>query len=188
MEDIDKLKTVFKLKEVHRVGPVQNRKESSAEHSWGSMVIADYFLERSNLQKINRERVMELLLYHDLVEIEAGDTDFNDDEAQKSKKEKEKKGFVALSSKLPLLLAERYKKLHEEYENINTIESKFAHAVDKIEPVLHALNYKKDWLEKGYAEELIISKKIKYIEPFPELVEFFKQLIKYLKDNGFFKN
>ncbi len=186
MEDINKIRTIFKLKEVCRVGPVQNRKESSAEHTWSSMVVADYFLEKITSHGINRGKVMELLLYHDLVEIEAGDTDFNDGKALKNKKDRERKGFTALNSKLPLPLAKRYKKLYEEYENRRTIESKFAHAIDKIEPILHGIGYKKEWVKKGYTEELIVNKKRKYIEPFPELMNFFNQLIKYLKDNGFF--
>lgn len=73
MDELQRIRKLYKLKSVYRDSSVGNRKESSAEHSWSCLMLADYFIEKMNL-KIDRIKVYELLMYHDLVEIEAGDT------------------------------------------------------------------------------------------------------------------
>lgn len=69
MEDYKKVLVLYQLKAVYRACDVDDRKESSAEHSWGCMILADYFLSKMKL-KLDRTKVMDILLYHDLVEVE----------------------------------------------------------------------------------------------------------------------
>lgn len=73
METINKLRKFYHLKNVDRDAVVGKRKESSAEHSWSTLILADYFLNIMNDKSLNRLKVYELLLYHDIVEIESGD-------------------------------------------------------------------------------------------------------------------
>ena len=72
IEDILKLKRINKLKFVERRNSVGERKESPAEHSWSCLIIADYFIDKIK-QKLDKLKVYNLLIYHDLVEIESGD-------------------------------------------------------------------------------------------------------------------
>ncbi len=73
IEEINKLKIFNKLKTITRSSSVDNRKESTAEHTWSALVLADFFLTKTNT-KLNRLKVYELLMYHDVAEIYAGDT------------------------------------------------------------------------------------------------------------------
>ena len=73
MDEINKIKKLYELKKIYRSTKVENRFESSAEHSWSCLILADYFINKYHLN-INKQKVFELLLYHDLVEIETGDT------------------------------------------------------------------------------------------------------------------
>jgi putative hydrolases of HD superfamily len=88
MSDIQKLREIYKLKQVYRLNSVGNRKESSAEHTWSCLMLAEFFLEQHS--KLNKSKVFELILFHDLVEIEAGDTQLAPGVSREDKIEKEK--------------------------------------------------------------------------------------------------
>ena len=90
MDELQRIRKLYKLKCVYRDSSVGNRKESSAEHSWSCLMLADYFMKKIKL-KINKMRVYELLMYHDLVEIEAGDTPVHHEHKRVLKKEAESK-------------------------------------------------------------------------------------------------
>ena len=85
MEEINKLRRLYHLKHVDRFNSVLKRKESSAEHSWSCLILADYFLNLMKDRDIDRLKVYELLLYHDVVEIEAGDIGLLETEKRKDK-------------------------------------------------------------------------------------------------------
>src|SRR3989338_4306660 len=90
MDDLQKVRTIYKLKNIERANSVGKRKESSAEHSWSCLILADYFLSKTDI-KLNRLKVYELLMYHDLVEIEAGDSNLIDVEKRKQKQQQKLK-------------------------------------------------------------------------------------------------
>ena len=186
MQDLDKINLLLKLKEVNRVTKVLNRNESSAEHTYGCLMLADYLLSRFKLN-LDSEKVKKLLLYHDFVEIESGDTYFLDEEGVKNQKLKEQKAFKILQQKIPKEISQNYIALFDEYEQNETQEAKFAQAVDKLEPMIHALDYKELWHEKGFTEKNIREKKQKPMECFPELLNFFNEIMLFLKLNGYFK-
>ena len=131
------LKELEKLKTVDRGLQVGDRKESSAEHSWSCMLIADILLDQLD-EPLDRLKVMEYLLYHDLVEVYAGDAKFNDPEAMKVKEEKEEKAMKQISSLLPS--AVRYNRIMHEYEGRETREAEFAKAIDCIDSCIRNLN------------------------------------------------
>ena len=180
MDDIEKLHYMYKLKEVERFTDVNNRKENSAEHSWGAMILALYFLKKVD-RSIDESRVLKLLLYHDLVEIETGDVaELN---ATEEKAENERIGFINQLDKIPENLREEYKSCFNEYKSQETIEAKFAKAIDKIDSMIHCWNIRSDWKSKGYDEQTIIEKKFPYIEEFPEIKEYVEMIISHLKEN-----
>ncbi len=177
MKEINKLKIINQLKSVYRANSVENRKESSAEHSWSCLLLADFFMPKS----INKLRVHELLMYHDLVEIETGDVPLLSEETKEDEFEAAKK----LKSTLPKKIADKFWGCFIEFEEKKTLEAKFAKAIDSLDPVIHELDQKEDW--KGFKAEFIIEKKLKNFEDFPELKKTFLTIIKHMQDEGYIK-
>ena len=180
MEEITKLRKLYGLKKVYRANSVEKRKESSAEHSWSCLILADYFLNITDI-KLDRLKVYELLMYHDVVEIEAGDTPLHKIEERKDQKEKELKALNKLKHELPRELKAKFVKLVNEFEENKTKEAKFAQAIDKLDAEIHELDYKKDW--KGWTEEFLRKEKEIYFKEFPKIKQAFEKITNYLKEN-----
>ena len=83
MKDLMKIRKMYELKSIYRKAKVGTRHESSAEHTWSSMMLADYLFRY--VKNINRLRVYELLLYHDIAEIQTGDIPYLKVKDRKSK-------------------------------------------------------------------------------------------------------
>ena len=183
MNEIIKLRKLYDLKNVYRANSIGKRKESSAEHSWSSLLLADFLLSGCD-EEIDKLRVFELLLYHDIIEVESGDIPIHHVEARKNKKEKEKAALEELKKYVPEKIKDRYLELFDEYEKKETKEAKFAKAVDKIDAVLHEIDYKEDW--KGWTEEMVREFHGKATAEFEVTKDFFEKLVSYAKENGFF--
>lgn len=182
MQTILEIKKLYELKHVLRDNHVRNRIESVAEHSWSSLILADYFLSTLPLD-IDRLRVYELLMYHDVVEIETGDIPVGDLEARKNKKEKELPAMKKLKEDIPAILRDKFERIFHEFEEKKTLEARFAHAIDKLDADLHAMEHPVD--EFGvYTEELIRNAHQKYFLEFPEINDMFEKLIVYYKEIG----
>ncbi len=175
------LKELERLKTVERGLNVGSRKESSAEHSWSCMLIADIVLDYIN-EPLNRLRIFEILLYHDAVEVYAGDAKFNNPEQMKVKKEKEEVAMKKIISVLPD--STRYKSLMHEYETRLSRESQFAKAIDCIDACITNLNDDKKTNEDGFTEELIRKKYEPHIQKFDFINKLFEVLISKLKQEG----
>lgn len=187
MSDLMKIRKLYQLKNVNRLNSVQNRKESSAEHSWSCLILADYFLtilEKNGKQKIDRLKVYELLMYHDVVEIEAGDSGIVPGEDM-SKNENELIAMKKLKEKIPKTLSKKYNDLFSEFEEGKTIESRFAKAIDKFDAIIHVLDYKKEWIV--WTEKLLRKSKEKYFVEFPEIKNAFEEIVVYVNRNGYFE-
>ncbi|MGE0793339.1 MAG: HD family hydrolase [Candidatus Woesearchaeota archaeon] len=185
MEDILKFTILNKLKSVYRMNSVENRKESSAEHTWSTLMLADLLFDKSE-QKLDKLKVYDLLMYHDVVEIEAGDTplQMNENIDLKNKFESEKQAMLKLKQQLPEKMAQKFYELFIEFEELKTPESKFAKIIDTLDAEIHELDYKKDW--KGWTKEFLIEKKMKYFEEFPKLKEVFLEFLNYAEKEGYF--
>jgi putative hydrolases of HD superfamily len=183
MVDINEFRTIYKLKSVYRLNTVDNRHESSAEHSWSCLVLADYVLNLSKL-KIDRLRVYELLMYHDLVEIYAGDTPTAPGIDNNTQKSREDRAAKRLIKELPKELSKKYSGLQKEFEELKTIESRFANAIDTLDAQLHELDHKKDW--KGWTEKFLREKNTKHYQEFPVMMELFEEFLDYADAEGFF--
>jgi len=131
---------IEKLKDVHRkTKPVGlDRYENSAEHSWHVCLCALMLKDYAN-EKIDIDRVIRMLLIHDLGEIDAGDTIIYKSETPEVK-QKEAAGVERILGLLPVEKQEEFKALWYEFEAGETPDSKYAKAIDRIPPVLHNLN------------------------------------------------
>lgn len=183
MSDLDSLKKIEELKNVSRILFVGNRKESSAEHTWVTLVLADYFYKKEKLD-IDLERAKQLLLYHDLVEIEVGDVAFHDELARESKKELETQAAKNLALKIPVELKEIFESAFLEYEENKSPESCFAHAIDKLEPVLHISTFKDDLQKLHVTEKILREKKEPYLKEYPHMLQLFEETLAEFKKEG----
>ncbi len=143
MENIEKvldfMVEIEKLKNIKRKSkPVGlNRYENSAEHSWHVCISALMLKEYSN-EKIDIDRVIKMLLIHDLGEIDSGDKIIYESEKTEFKN-LEALGVRRLLDILPKGMCEEYLPLWYEFEAGETADSKFAKAIDRVPPLLHNL-------------------------------------------------
>lgn len=130
--EIDKLKAVLRrslLLDSHR-------RENSAEHSWHLAMMALVLAEHSN-ESIDLLHTLKLLLVHDIVEIDAGDTYAYDSDGHAGKDERESMAAERIFGLLPVDQGEDLLNLWEEYERQETPEARFALALDRLMPMLH---------------------------------------------------
>lgn len=129
--EIDKLKSVLRRNTLID----GSRRENTAEHSWHIGVLAFVLAEHAD-EPVDALRVVHMLLIHDIVEIDAGDTFCYDEEAGMDKEEREQAAADRLFGLLPDDQAKQFRALWDEFEAAETPEAKFAHALDRLQPVL----------------------------------------------------
>lgn len=132
--EIDKLKTIFRQSYLID----GERKENDAEHSWYLAMLAITFEEYA-AEPVDLLRVIKLVLIHDLVEIDAGDTFVYDVAGNATKKARETAAAERIFPLLPADQAAEIRALWDEFEEAATPEAKFANALDRIAPML--MNY-----------------------------------------------
>ncbi len=135
---IDFIIEVDKLKHIMRRTLLINesRRENDAEHSW-HLALAAIVLQEYAVTSVNMERVLKMVIVHDLIEIYAGDTFAFDIEANKDKEKKEKDAADKLFSQLPTEQGNEIRYLWEEFDCMNTDDSRFAASLDRIQPFIH---------------------------------------------------
>ena len=129
--EIDKEKNIFR--QTHLSG--HGRNENDAEHAWHMAIMAYVLREYSN-EKIDVAKVMLMCLIHDIVEIDAGDTYAYDAEKLKTQTAREDAAKERIFSLLPDEQKEELIALFDEFEAFETPESKFAHAMDNLQPLM----------------------------------------------------
>lgn len=155
--EIDKVKNIFR--QTHLSG--NGRNENDAEHSW-HMAIMAYLLREYSNEDIDIARVILMCLIHDIVEIDAGDTYAYDAEALQSQKAREDAAKQRIFAILPEEQAQELIALFDEFEEYETAESKFAHAMDNIQPlILNNSNNGGDWREHDVTVEQIYKRQSK---------------------------
>ena len=124
-----------------------DRKENDAEHAWHMAIMTLLLSEYSN-EKIDVLHTISMLLIHDLVEIDAGDTYAYDEESKKTQADRERRAADRIYGLLP---EEQGKKLYDlwtEFEERKTPEAKFARVMDNLQPMmLNAATDGKAWEE-----------------------------------------
>lgn len=111
------------------------RKENDAEHAWHLALMTMLLSEYSN-EKIDLSRTMSMVIVHDIIEIDAGDTYAYDDKGNATKAERERKAADRIFGILPEDQAEYFMNLWLEFEDADTPESKFANAMDSVQPLM----------------------------------------------------
>lgn len=125
------------------------RKENDAEHAWHMAIMALILSEYAN-EEIDVLRTISMILIHDVVEIDAGDTYAYDENGKKSQREREVKAAERLFGMLPKDQAVKFRNLWEEFEAQETKEAKFARTMDNIQHVvLNDASDGKSWVEHG---------------------------------------
>lgn len=129
-----------KLKATHRNNRTLDayRFENSAEHSWQGALMALVFREYIP-EEVNMEKVMSMLLIHDLGEIYAGDTFIFDDVGKSDSYDRELESLKISLDKLPLDQQDSFLELWQEFETGISIEAKYARVLDALVPLLNHL-------------------------------------------------
>lgn len=123
------------------------RKENDAEHAWHMSLMAILLSEYSN-EPVDILKVVTMILIHDIVEIDAGDTYAYDEHAKESQRERELKAADRIFDLLPEDQAVKFRKLWDEFEERKTPEAVFVRTMDNIQPImLNALSGGKSWEE-----------------------------------------
>lgn len=143
--EIDKLKHVLR----QNLLLDGSRRENTAEHTFELAMMALVLVEHAD-EPVNLLHVLKMLLIHDLVEIDAGDTFAYDDQGHLDKEERERKAAARIFGLLPAEQAQEFGALWEEFEANETPEARFALALDRLQPMIH--NYRTEgaaWKKNG---------------------------------------
>ena len=191
MSDLDKtvdfIKEIEKLKSVTRFNrTLDGRFENSAEHSWqgaiAAMVLQDYYPE-----KLNMEKVISMLLIHDLGEIYAGDTWVFDDKKKVHSHDRELESIKKTMSILP---EEKYLNMKEswlEFEKGQSAEARYARVIDALVPLINHLevsecNYNPD----NISSDMVLEKKKFIKSESEELWKLTEELVKKSVEKGLY--
>ncbi|HHX8315207.1 HD domain-containing protein [Vibrio diabolicus] len=183
--ELDKLKSILRRT---RVKSAEGRLENSGEHSWHVTLMAILMEEHANAP-VDICRVMKMLLIHDVVEIDAGDTFVYDTAASQEQAEKEIRAAERLFGMLPSDQEQELLALWHEFEAAQTDDAKYAKALDRLIPML--LNYHNNgqsWKEHGVSREqaLTINKRIEFGSV--TLWDKAKELIEEATEKGWLKS
>ena len=172
--EIDRLKSV--LRQTYLAD--SSRRENTAEHSWHVSLMALVLTEHS-AEPVDRSHVMELLLVHDLVEIDADDTFAYDEAGNATKVARETAAAERIFGLLPPDDGERLRALWDEYEAGETPEARFALSLDRLMPMLHnALTAGRAWQANGVTADRVLHRTESISAGAPALGEFARDLVK----------
>ena len=171
--EIDKEKNVFR--QTHLSG--HGRNENDAEHAW-HMAIMAYLLREYANEEVDIVKVMMMCLIHDIVEIDAGDTYAYDFEGLKTQKAREDAAKERIFSLLPDDQRKELIALFDEFEEYETPEAKYAHAMDNLQPlILNNSNDGGDWKEHGVSADVVYGRQSKMKLGSEKLYEVADQII-----------
>lgn len=171
--EIDKLKNIYRKTSLFN----SDRKENSAEHSWHLAMMAIALHEHAN-QPVDLGKVIKMLLIHDIVEIDAGDTFLFDANKNHENTEEELEAAKRIFGLLPKKHAEELIALWLEFERAETEEAKFAKAIDRLAPMMqNATNNGGTWAEFNVPETQVVEKKKRIAEGSNTLWEYAQELI-----------
>ena len=178
--EIDKEKNIFR--QTHLSG--HGRNENDAEHAWHMAIMAYVLREYSN-EKIDVAKVMLMCLIHDIVEIDAGDTYAYDAENLRTQTARENAAKERIFSLLPDEQKEELIALFDEFEAFETPESKFAHAMDNLQPLmLNNSNGGADWKEHEVTAQQVYGRQSKTRLGSEQLFEVVDSIIQQNIANG----
>ena len=189
LQQINFIKEIDKIKYIERKTKLFNsdRRENDAEHSWHLAMLTIVLAEHSDVP-IDVLKVLKMVLIHDIVEIDAGDTFIYDTEKNHTNTDEERTAANRIFGMLPKEQADELISIWEEFENGETHEAKFARSMDRFEPLLqNASNNGGTWTEFGVNYDKVFEKKKDIKEGSSLLWSFAKNLINESVDKGILK-
>ncbi|MBO5303302.1 MAG: HD domain-containing protein [Lachnospiraceae bacterium] len=154
-----------------------SRKEGDAEHAWHLAVMAFLLADYAN-EKIDVLKTIKMVLLHDVIEIDAGDTYAYDTCGLKTKQERELKAAERIYGMLPEEQKMEYRALWDEFEARETPEAKFARALDNVQPIL--LNHAsggRSWREHEVKKSQVMNRNAYTHEGSETLWEYIRNII-----------
>lgn len=160
------------------------RRENDAEHSFSLALFTAILAEYSN-EPLDVLKTMKMVLVHDIVEIDAGDTYCYDEAGGMTKSDREKRAADRLFALLPEEQAREYRGLWEEFEERSTPEARFAAVVDRVQPLL--LNFSRNgmsWQEHGIHLHQVLKRAEPIKDGSEELFNYVSQLLEDANRRG----
>ena len=187
-QQLDFLVEIDKLKHVMRRTWLMDtsRRENDAEHSWHLAVLAVLLAEYAAEKDLDVFRVVKMVLLHDVVEIDAGDTYAYDPVGALDQADRELKAADRLFRILPADQAREFRGLWDEFEAGQTPEARYAAALDCIQPFLH--NYYtqgKAWQEHGVTSDRVLARTRRIADGAPVLWTLAQELIRDAVAKGY---
>ena len=144
----------------------KSRRENDAEHSWHIAVMALLFEEYVS-EPVDIGHVVKMCVVHDLIEIYAGDTFAYDVKGNLDKAEREEKAADKLFAILPEEQGAYIRVLWEEFDGMETADSKYAACLDRIQPFFHnTLTEGHTWVESGTTDRAAVEKRMSIVKEF----------------------
>jgi len=178
----EKLKFILR-----RTSPVKSdRRENSAEHSWSLALMAIVLAGHAN-QPLNLLRVLKMVLIHDIVEIDAGDTDAFDTAGNGTKADREKRASERIFNLLPTGQASEFRELWQEFEAAVSPDAAFANALDRLMPLIQNFyNSGEYWRKHGVTSEQSLDRSRPIENSSSALWEYACSLISEAKQQNFY--
>ncbi|RHR29990.1 HD domain-containing protein [Clostridium sp. AF19-22AC] len=164
-QQIQFITEIDKVKNIYRQSYLADgqRKENDAEHSWHITLMA--VLLQEYVPGTDLTKVMIMVLIHDLVEIDAGDTYAYDSAGAETKRAREEKAAERIFGLLPEDQGKYFRSLWEEFEEYQTPDAKFAHLLDNFQPLLlNDASGGKSWAEHGVKKSQVYKRNEKIEE------------------------
>jgi len=181
--ETEKLKGILR-----KTSPIHiERYENSAEHSWTLALMAMVLAEHTD-EKLDVMRVLQMLLVHDLVEVDAGDTFCYDLAANATKADRERCAAERLFGLLPEDQEREFRQLWEEFEARESGEARFANALDRLLPLLQNFhNGGGSWREFGISVERALERQQPIAEASTALWEYARSIFEEAQERKLFQ-
>ncbi len=180
---------IDKVKQIYRQTYLADgtRKENDAEHSWHIALMA-YLLQEYAVAPVDVSRVVPMVLIHDLVEIDAGDTYAYDAEGKATQHDREQKAAERIFGLLPKEQGNWCKELWMEFEAYESNDARYAHLLDNLQPLLLNDAAKgRSWAEHDVCRSQIYKRNEKVPETAPAIWEKMKEIIDSYVEKGIVK-
>ncbi|KKO54461.1 HD domain-containing protein [Paenibacillus sp. DMB20] len=188
LKQLDFIREVDKMKGIVRQAYLMDgsRRENDAEHTWHITLMASVIAEHVPGAQPDLLHVLKMLIIHDLVEIDAGDTFAYDVKGYVGKFDREKAAAERIFGILPEDQGREMLNLWLEFEERATVEAKFANAIDRLHPMLHNFATEgKSWREHGVTSRQVLSRAESITDSIPALGEWTKELIAEAVERGY---
>jgi putative hydrolase of HD superfamily len=179
--EADRLKEVFRRTVLTR----SRRRENDAEHSWHLCLCVLVLAEHAAGARLDVLRVLQMVILHDLVEIDAGDTFAYDTAAMADQHEREARAADRIFGSLPEDQARAFRSLWDEFEARQTAEARFAAAVDRFQPMLLNANTEGHaWREHGVTYPQVMARNAHVAQGAPAVWAYAARMVEEAVDKG----